>query len=156
MAREYLWLYLGGGAIALLGFAYGTLGVLAEAADDWSRGYRGWFPFEPWPAGSHWLSFLVVGIVLTLSGMGITRHRRDAWLTALALGMYQMVWTVARATWATGSPVGREKALFFLALAAEAFLLLLGTRIGLALHRTPPRRIREPERAMDQSNGSKP
>ena len=140
MAREYLWLYLGGGAITLLGFAHGVAGVLAEGAgpDHWSRGYRGWFPLEPWPAEHHWLGFLVVGIALTLCGLGITRRRREAWLCALFVGMYQMIWTVAHVVGANleqGRGVA-DALRIALALALEGLLLLLSARIALALRRT--------------------
>jgi hypothetical protein len=142
---EYAWIYLGGGAILLAGFLAGAAGVLAEGAGPghWSRVWAPWFPLVPWPESHHWLAFLVVGIGLTVGGLGITRRRRAAWAFTLILILYELALAARAAVSpeAAGGPPPRGAALFV--LVASALLGALTARIGLALHRTPPRRARE-------------
>ncbi len=137
--REYFWLYLGGGSMILLGWTLGAAGVLMEGAgpEHWSRDLRGWFPLEPWPESHHWLAFLVVGILLTMGGLGITRRRPWAWLGLVCLVLYEIAWSVL----AVAGRVGPEEiaGVATALLAGGVVVLVLLVRIGLALKRTPER-----------------
>ncbi|MBI4600640.1 MAG: hypothetical protein HY721_01640 [Planctomycetes bacterium] len=136
---EYLWLYSGGIAFVVLGFALGALGVLAEGAgpEHWSRACAGWFPLVPWPSSHHWLAFLVAGISLTLCGLGVTRRRLDALLGLLLVLSWVTAGSVLAACGLAGSGGARSAALGVLAV--EVPLLLLALRVALAFRRTPRR-----------------
>ena len=138
-AREFFWLYLGGVTIVLVGLAMGSLGVAAEGAGPghWSRSLRGWFPLAPWPESHHWLAFLVAGIVLTVTGLGITRRRPLAWIALALLALYQLVWILLAAAGLAGP--GDVTGLAMTLGGGGVLLLALLARIGLALRRTPTR-----------------
>jgi hypothetical protein len=112
LASEYFWLYGGGGLVTLLGFVLGAMGVAGEGArpDHWSARGEGWFPFWPWPAGYHWLSFLVAGIAFTLVGIGITRRRPAAWLGLVLLSAYQAALAALALAGVRGPPGSRGAA----------------------------------------------
>ncbi len=160
LAREFLWLYLGGVALCTTGFAIGAFGVFIEGSgpDHWSRALIGWYPLAPWPSGHHWLSFLVVGILLTMSGLAITRRRKGGWLTALLLTLYQVAWIGAALAGAVSTEASGTKPI--VPMAIHSSLLLLLVRIGAALRRTPVRdavrmqtmaqELAGPEGAMDE------
>ena len=153
LVREYFWLYLGGAAIVLLGLATGSLGVTTQGAGPgpWSRSLRGWFPRAPWPESHHWLAFVVVGILLSVSGLGITRRRPFAWIGLTALVSYQLLWIVL----ATAGLAGRGDASGSAAILGGGGVLLLAllARIGVALRRTPERDVRQMQlRAQEKQN----
>jgi hypothetical protein len=145
LAREFLWLYLGGGGVIILGLALGIAGVLVEGAgpEHWSRAWRGWFPLGPWPSSHHWLAFLVEGIALTLAGLGLTRQQRSAaWLLSiLALG--EAGWLASRLILAGRMGAAPPLGSLLLLLAIEAGVVLLSVRLALALRRTPGRDVRK-------------
>lgn len=136
MAREYFWIYGGGALLVLVGFAAGAAGVLLEVSGprSWSRRLEGWFPLEPWPAGYQWLAFLVVGIVLSVAGIGITRRRASAWGSAAALLLYEAAWTILALLGLRGGDGARGAAGMLLVIEGTLFLLLV--RIGISLRRT--------------------
>lgn len=139
LAREFFWLYLGGATIVLLGLAIGSLGVALDGAgpDHWSRSLRGWFPLAPWPGSHHWLAFLVVGIVLTVSGLGITRRRLFAWFGLSALVLYQLLWVLLASVGLAGP--GDVSGLSTVLGGGGVLLVALLARLGLAIRRTPER-----------------
>ena len=153
LVREFFWLYLGGATIVLLGLAIGSLGVTMEGAGPghWSRSLRGWFPLAPWPESHHWLAFLVVGILLTVSGLGITRRRPFAWIGLTALVMYQLLWIVLATVGLAGpGDVSGPAAVLG---GGGVLLLALLARIGVALRRTPERDVHQMQlRAQEKQN----
>jgi hypothetical protein len=144
MARDFLWLYAGGGALGLVGIALGITGVVVEGAGptDWSRALAGWFPLGPWPAAWHWLAMLVAGIVLSLIGLGLTRRSRPAWWWFFALVTWELVWTCRE--FFTETPISTVISV----LLWESLLAALVTRFAMALRRTPRRDV---ERLQDSA-----
>ena len=143
LVQEFFWLYLGGAAIALLGLAIGALGVIAQGAGPvhWSRALRGWFPLAPWPESHHWLAFVVVGILLSVSGLGITRRRPFAWIGLTLLVSYQLLWIVMAAVGLAGpGDVSGPAAILG---GTGVLLLALLARICVALRRTPERDVHQ-------------
>lgn len=138
-APEYLWTFVVGILCTFLGFALGVASLLTEErpVTHWRGLFAGWFPLAPWPDSYHWLGFLIVGIVLTLGGVGLTRRRRGAWLLLVGIALYEGGlaggailgwWGNPTALWVPGGT----------ALGALISVALLG-RVGLALHRLPQR-----------------
>lgn len=164
LAGELLWLYAGGSTFLVIGFVLGlaALAVEGRGTDHWSHALDGWFPWFPWVTGvpgfpwvtwapwppSHaWIAYLIVGIGLSVCGLGLTRHRRSA---GCALGVLLAgaatgaVWALARQGSAAGGAPGSPAPWIVLAAALSLFLLLL--RCFLALRRTPPRDVRALQR----------
>jgi len=138
-AGEFLWLYVTGALVMLVGLVMGALGVSANPApvDHWSRALRGWFPLGPWPVSEHWLAFLVSGMLLTVCGMGLTRRKSMSWFVLVVLLAWEAVWTARKLV--TDEPRVGSPLLAAMILFAEVALLLLTLRAGLALCRTPKR-----------------
>ena len=103
----------------------------------WGLALRGWFPLAPWPESHHWLSFLVVGILFTVSGLGLTRRRPFAWISLTVLLFYQLAWVLLAALGTVGP--GSVSGVASLLAGGGIILLALLARAGLALWRTPPR-----------------
>lgn len=141
LAAEYFWLYIAGGLITLAGLAFGASSFLVTDAppEHWSRRFLGWFPLGPWPSTYHWLAFLVEGIIWTLIGLGITRHRRGALALLVALVLWEMIWTGRKLL--TGAPGESMPVTSSLLITAEILGLLLASRLFRALRRTPPRDV---------------
>ena len=137
MAKEFLWLYVGGGALGLVGIAVGIFGVVLEGSGpgDTSRGLAGWFPLGLWPEAWHWFGWIVYGIGLTLIGMGFTRRSRRAWWCLFALVAWEFVWACREFFTETPASLVVGVLLWELALA------FLAARLALALRRTPPRDV---------------
>ncbi len=135
-AAEFLWLYLGGAVITLLGFGFGVIAVLSEGAglDHWSRELRGWYPLGPIAGESNWLAFLITGIALTVGGLGITRRKLSAWWLLVILTLYQLIWPLLQTT--------QSSATSLLAMVLTVGHLAIGAlllRAGAALRRLPAR-----------------
>lgn len=156
MAREFLIVYLGGAAFAILGFAYVTIAVLIEGAgpEHWSRVFDDWFPLGLWPRSYEWLAFLFVGIVLTMGGIGMTRRRRVAWVATLSLLVYQTAWQLI-------ALFGSDTIAFIvgLTLAMNAICMSAVACVGVSLWRLPARdvvRMQELAREKEQLTSSTP
>ena len=153
LAREYLWLYAGGIVFAGIGFLLGILGVFSEgrSPQHWTSITAGWFPLWPWPAGYHWLAFLVAGIVFTVGGLGLTRHRRFAWVGLAVFLFYEFGLVLAAGSGILTAPEAGHLPWVLAGVAATLFALLL--RVGIALYRTPRRDVSDlQERARQNSN----
>ena len=140
-SREYFWLYLGGPLLFLLGIASGVVGSLSASAgpEHWSRVCADWFPLGTLPANWNWFAFLLLGIVLTLVGMGFTRHFKSSLYWGIALFSWQIFCGGKKLLW---DPSANEDSLLPIsALIIEILLLLVVIRLGLALKRTPERNI---------------
>jgi len=154
MAPEYLWLYAFGGVVLLVGLAIGIAGVAIQdsAPGAASEALEGWFPLGPWPRDAHWLAVLVDGIALTLVGMGLTRRFRSAFWCGLALVAFELVFTGRK--WLLGAPPPSAPALAGSLLAVEVVFLVVLLRVGLALHRTPPRDVERVRRRLAERGES--
>ncbi|MEM7233664.1 MAG: hypothetical protein AAF517_15925 [Planctomycetota bacterium] len=156
LAREYFWLYIGGATFIVFGFAYGLLSLSVHDApeDHWSAPFRSWYPLGGWILTYHWLAFLSEGIVFTLSGMGITRHRWLGWWSALAA----VVFDLAFSAYAYASNHAEVSTAVFASVAAFHGLLCLSLiRLGIALRRTPPRnihRLQSPESSRESGQSA--
>ena len=148
MAPEYFWLYIGGGLLIVGGLAVGALGVALQGCGPghWSAELRGWFPLGPFPSSHHWLAFLVAGIVLSVAGMGLTRHRPGAWALLLALLSWETVWTALKLF--SGAPGEPHPLLAGGLLTLEVAGFLLAARLGQALRRTPARDVGKLQRGI--------
>ena len=135
MAREFLWLYAGGGALGLVGIAVGITGVVVEGSGPagWSRALAGWFPLGPWPAAWHWLAMIVAGIVLSMIGLGLTRRSRPAAWSLFALVTWEFIWVGCELF--TETPLAAVVSV----LLWESLLATLAARFVVALRRTPRR-----------------
>ncbi|MCZ6795323.1 MAG: hypothetical protein O7J95_17090 [Planctomycetota bacterium] len=143
LAREYLWLYVAGGVFVLGGFVFGALSVFVvdTARDHWSRQLLGWYPLGPWALTVHWLAFLGQGIVWTLGGLGITRHRWGALGLLAATAVWNISWACREVL--VAEP-GESRSLSApLLLVAELAVLLVSARLAVALARTPRRDVRK-------------
>ena len=151
---EYFWLYLGGGAILLVGLVLGLAGVLSQDnhPDDWNEALLGWFPLGPWPRGLHWLALLVTGIVLSLVGMGFTRHFRSAYWCGLAWTLHELFWTGRKLLF--DRPPPSAPATSAALLIAECLLLVLILRLGRALRRTPHRDVNRLQKGVSEAISS--
>jgi len=151
LAREYLWLYGGGIVFAGLGFLLGILGVFSEgrSPQHWSSITSGWFPFWPWPAGYHWLAFLVAGIVFTVGGLGLTRHRRFVWLGLAVFLLYEFGLVLAAGSGLLAAPEAGNLPWVLAGVAATLFAILL--RAGIALYRTPRRVVADLQKRARQN-----
>src|SRR5690606_24256873 len=141
LAREYFWLYAGGLVVIAGGFALGILSLIIgnPGPDHWSRPLEGWFPLAPL-GGQRWIAFLSAGVLFTLAGLGLTRHRWSAWWLLVLLLVWELGWTARKLI--TGEPGEPNFALAAALLATELLGLALAARLALALRRTPPRDIR--------------
>ena len=140
-SREYFWLYLGGPLLFLLGIVSGIVGFLSGSAgsEHWSRVYADWFPLGALPADWNWFAFILLGIVLSLVGMGFTRRFKPSLYCGIALFSWQIFCGGKKLLW--DSSASEDSLLPASALVAEILLLLLVMRLGLALKRTPERNI---------------
>lgn len=141
MAKEYFWLYLGGPGLALVGSLHVAAGILSEGAgqDHWSHLLSGWFPLGPWPADSNWFALVILGIGLTLIGLGFTRHFKSSFYAGICLFCWQIF--CAGKKLLSGHPENTGAALAATALILEVLLLFLVMRMGWALNKTPEREI---------------
>lgn len=152
--REYFWLYLGGGAIGLAGLVLGFAGIAAAGAENrsWIAPLRGWLPFGPWPREAHWLSWLVCGIVLSLVGMGFTRHFRSAFWGGVLVASIALLATLRKLIFAAPPPA--QPVLASVLLCVELAFLGLLWRLRLALLRTPKRDVRRLQAGPDRSSSN--
>lgn len=150
MAKEYFWLYLGGGLLILLGAIHVVLGTLSQDSgqDHWSRFFSGWFPLGPWPADSNWFVMIVLGIALTLLGLGFTRHFKSSFYAGIGLFCWQIFCSAKKLL--SGPPENSSASLVLSVLILEVLLLLLVIRLGLALKRTPEREIYRLQRGLQK------
>lgn len=139
LAREYLWIYLGGCGVVFLGFVVGAVGIACEGVGPrhWSHVFHGWYPLFPWPANYTWLGFLLVGIVLTGCGLGITRQKRPACIGLAGLGAYESTLSGLALVGVLENSAAATAAAMTLVIAIA--LTLLACRLGLAFRRTPAR-----------------
>jgi len=140
-AGEYFWLYLGGLALTILGIISVIAGTLAEGAGPghWSLVSVGWFPLGDWAADWNWFAYILLGIMLTLVGMGFTRHFRSSLFWGIALFSWQIFCSGKKLLW--DQATNENILLPISALVLEVLLLLMVIRLGLALSRTPQRDI---------------
>ena len=134
-------MYLGGGVLILLGALHVVLGTLSQDSrqDHWSRLFSGWYPLGPWPADSNWFAIVLLGIALTLIGLGFTRHFKSSFYAGIVLFGWQIL--CAGKKLLSGSPENTARFTVLSVLILEVLLLLLVIRIGMALKRTPGREI---------------
>lgn len=155
-AAEYLWTFAFGISAVALGFVFGAVAVLTEGrpVTHWRRFFADWCPIVPWSDSYHWLSFLVVGITLTLGGIGITRRRRGGWLLLVLLALYETILAGGAIAGAWGNPPAAWAPWTVLVGALIGLLLL--TRVGVALGRLPRRSATEVQRrARESERGSR-
>ena len=140
-SREYFWLYLGGPLLFLLGIASGVVGILSASAgpEHWSRVCADWFPLGTLPANWNWFAFLLLGIVLTLVGMGFTRHFKSSFYAGIVLFCWQIFCTGKKLL--SDNHENTSSFIVLFVLSREVLLLLLVMRMRLALKRTPEREI---------------
>ena len=140
-AGEYFWLYLGGLGLILLGVISVIAGTLSEGAGPghWSRISVGWFPLGDWPAEWNWFAYVLLGITLTLLGLGFTRRFRSSLFWGIALFSWQIFCSGKKLLWDEGSE--NTLLLPISALILEILLLLMVIRLGMALSRTPQRDV---------------
>ncbi|MEE3199519.1 MAG: hypothetical protein VX254_05745 [Planctomycetota bacterium] len=150
MAKEYFWLYLGGGLLILLGAIHVVLGTISQDSGQghWSRFFSGWFPLGPWPADSNWFAMIVLGIALTLLGLGFTRHFKSSFYAGIGLFCWQIFCSAKKLL--SGPPENSSAFLVLSVLILEVLLLLLVIRLGLALKRTPEREIYRLQRGLQK------
>ena len=150
LVKEYFWLYLGGAALILLGAIHVVLGTLSQGSgqDHWSRFFSGWFPLGPWPADSNWFAIVVLGVALTLLGLGFTRHFKWSFYAGIGLFCGQIFCAVKKLL--SGTPENASTFLVLSVLILEVLLLLLVIRLGLALKRTPEREIYRLQRGLQK------
>jgi len=141
MVKEYFWLYLGGGLLIVLGALHVVLGTLSQGSRQahWSRFFSGWYPLGPWPADSNWFAIVVLGVALTLIGLGFTRHFKSSFYAGIVLFCWQIFCTGKKLLSDNHENTSSFIVLFVLIL--EVLLLLLVMRMRLALKRTPEREI---------------
>ena len=139
-------MYLGGGVLILLGALHVVLGTLSEGSrqDHWSRLFSGWYPLGPWPADSNWFAIVLLGIALTLVGLGFTRHFKSSFYAGIALFCWQIL--CAGKKLLSDAPENTSSFIVLSALILEVLLLLLVIRMGLAIKRTPGREIQRLQR----------
>ena len=140
-AGEYFWLYLGGLTLIILGIISVVAGTLAEGAgpEHWSLVSAGWFPLGNWTADWNWFAYILLGITLTLVGMGFTRHFKSSLFWGIALFSWQIFCSGKKLLW--DQATNENILLPISALILEVLLLLMVIRLGLALSRTPQRDI---------------
>ncbi|MFP6738090.1 MAG: hypothetical protein VCD34_05040 [Planctomycetota bacterium] len=141
MVKEYFWLYLGGGVLIVLGALHVVLGTLSQDSrqDHWSRFFSGWYPLGPWPADSNWFAIVVLGVALTLIGLGFTRHFKSSFYAGIVLFCWQIF--CAGKKLLSDNPENTSSFIVLFVLILEVLFLLLFIRMGLALKRTPEREI---------------
>lgn len=93
----------------------------------------------PLATNHRWIAFLIEGILLTLAGLGITRHRWSSWFLLVLLCLWELGWTLRKLV--TGEPGAPAPALASALLALEVLGLILAARLAVALRRTPERDV---------------